>query len=290
MSAQSTVVIYHRADFDGIFCREIAKWALGRAGAEYIGWDYGDPVPLIGDNITSIYILDLSVPELMLDPRVVWIDHHKSAIERYPASIPGWRLDGVAACRLTWRWFFGPQSSRGVTPRESFVLRRVPEPMAVTLAGEYDIWDKHDPQTDMFQMGLRGAEVDFSKLLRDDLAYFDEIVQRGKALLYAQQEADQWTMRELAYTVEWAGLRWLAVNSGRASSDLFKSGLRPGIHGCIAFVWCGRKGKWKVSLRGVPEYPTLDLSMIAAANGGGGHKQACGFECDALPFTLEAQS
>lgn len=36
-----TVVIYHRADFDGLFCREIARKFLGDQ-AEYIGWDYGD--------------------------------------------------------------------------------------------------------------------------------------------------------------------------------------------------------------------------------------------------------
>jgi hypothetical protein len=52
-----TVVIYHRADFDGIFCREIAKKFLPEA--ELIGWDYGDPlIPFPQEG--SVYVLDLS--------------------------------------------------------------------------------------------------------------------------------------------------------------------------------------------------------------------------------------
>jgi len=36
---KKTTVIYHRADFDGLFCREIARKFL--PGAELIGWDGG---------------------------------------------------------------------------------------------------------------------------------------------------------------------------------------------------------------------------------------------------------
>jgi hypothetical protein len=43
-------------------------------------------------------------------------------------------------------------------------------------------------------------------------------------------------------------------------------------------------GKWTVSLYGVPHRPDLDLSPIAVKHGGGGHRQACGFTTDQLPF------
>lgn len=101
------VVIYHKADFDGIFCREIARKFL--PAAELIGWDYGDPEPEVGPE-DALYILDLSVPGLMKHPSLVWIDHHKSAIDKYPATIRGYRIDGVAACRLAWQWFIHPHS------------------------------------------------------------------------------------------------------------------------------------------------------------------------------------
>jgi hypothetical protein len=98
------IVIHHRADFDGIFSREVARRYFGES-AEYVGWDYGDPVPEIPEGVLELYMIDISIKELMGHPRLVWIDHHKSAIDAYPSSIPGYRIDGVAACRLAWQWF-----------------------------------------------------------------------------------------------------------------------------------------------------------------------------------------
>ena len=36
-----TTVVYHSADFDGVFCREVAKRALGEDGVRYEGWNFG---------------------------------------------------------------------------------------------------------------------------------------------------------------------------------------------------------------------------------------------------------
>lgn len=42
-----TTVIYHSADFDGIFCREIARKFIGNEDVNYIGWNFGDaPIPV----------------------------------------------------------------------------------------------------------------------------------------------------------------------------------------------------------------------------------------------------
>lgn len=101
MSKTNTVVIYHKSDFDGIFCREIARKFL--PDAELIGWEYGEPTPEVPASAT-LYIMDLSVPDLMNHPGLVWIDHHKTAIERYSPEIPGYRIDGVAACRASRTW------------------------------------------------------------------------------------------------------------------------------------------------------------------------------------------
>lgn len=114
-----TTVIFHSADFDGIFCREIAKKFL--PDAELIGWDFkDDPLP-VPDG--KIYVLDLPVDRVFginiqnawqgcfgADTDIVWIDHHKSSIESHPAEIPGYRIDGVAACRLCFQYFTHPAS------------------------------------------------------------------------------------------------------------------------------------------------------------------------------------
>ena len=46
MKETKITVIYHSADYDGIFCREIAHKFL--PDAELIGWNFGDvPLPFI---------------------------------------------------------------------------------------------------------------------------------------------------------------------------------------------------------------------------------------------------
>jgi len=52
-----TTVIFHSADMDGQFCREIARKFLPEA--ELIGWDFADkPLPIPEG---QIYVLDLPV-------------------------------------------------------------------------------------------------------------------------------------------------------------------------------------------------------------------------------------
>ena len=104
-------VIYHSADFDGIFCREIARKFLGDS-ANYIGWNHGDP-KLTYPEEGNVYVLDLSPECFEKLPVVVehlkglvWIDHHKTSIDQFSPAIAGYRIDGVAACRLAWQWFF----------------------------------------------------------------------------------------------------------------------------------------------------------------------------------------
>jgi len=123
-----TTVFYHSADFDGIFCREIARKFL--PDAELVGWDFKDePLPIPEG---QIYVMDLPVDRLFgmdftkliagpspIDPvrlfveslgRIIWIDHHKSSIESHPKDIYGYRIDGVSAARLAWQFFTHPAS------------------------------------------------------------------------------------------------------------------------------------------------------------------------------------
>lgn len=121
------LVIYHRSDFDGIFCREIAHKFL--PDAELLGWEYGDPVPEVSLE-RDLYILDLSIESLMNHPRLTWIDHHASAIAKFPATIVGYRIDGVAACRLAWQWF-AAERHESLPPKQAYLDRKVVEPWAV---------------------------------------------------------------------------------------------------------------------------------------------------------------
>lgn len=308
-----TTVIHHSADYDGIFCREIARKFL--PDAELIGWDFADkPLPIPTEGM--VYVLDLPVdrvfgfdfnkPETVeevvgdqavsivhaikdLNERLVWIDHHKSSIESHPKEIPGYRIDGVAACRLAWQWFTAPKTmDMGIPALESlptkqiFLERNVPEPLAVRLAGEYDIWDHRGDGDLEFQFGL-----DATPNLRFDLLLYDTgsvgfvqartIVARGESAMncYAKRDAD--VMRTRSFLRKWEGLTFLCLNTAKCNSQTFAAldNEDTGHDALLAFFYNGEK--FQFSLYHAAHRTDIDLSVIAKKHGGGGHKGACGF-------------
>lgn len=302
-----TIVIYHSADFDGLFCREIARKFLPQ-DTQFIGWDFGnEPVKLPKSNEESfqLYIMDLPVDRVLglekatgyavfeVAPNIVWIDHHKSAIESHATDIPGYRIDGVSACRLAWQWFMGAsfEGQKAIRPtKEAFVERVVNEPIAVRLAGEYDIWDKHwievDPQVNLFQHALRSEELHSTAW--DDMLDIDgggtsvRLLNQARSIQYAKTQENSGIIKSFGFDIEFEGLKFLACNHARFNSHLFIDGLRPEHDGCFGFVWNGKE--WKVSLYHATGKEHIDMSLLAVKYGGGGHKGASGFLVKSLPF------
>lgn len=298
-----TTVIYHSADMDGIFCREIARKFL--PDAELIGWDFGDAPLVIPDG--QIYVMDLPVDRVFgkkfegdkfsdreiesVSDRIIWIDHHKSSIDSHPATIPGYRIDGVAACRLAYQWFIKPGGWATVPEKENYIKRRVREPLAIRLAGEYDIWDKRDPDAELFQHGLRSCDLEkyWPSLLslptpenQDGRNTVSQLLSNGIALQYARTQENASIIKDIGFTFQWEGLTFLACNHARYNSFLFTAGLTPGHDACFGFKWTGKT--WSVSLYHAPGKEHHDLSLIAVKYKGGGHRGACGFQTDKLPF------
>jgi hypothetical protein len=279
-----TVVIHHSADFDGIFCREIAKKFL--PDATLIGWDYGDPVPdpTVISSDDQLYMLDISVESLMGHPRLQWVDHHKSAIQKWP-NVRGYQIDGVAACRLAWQFFTHPEGTPDPLPeKEDYIERRVSEPLAVRLAGEYDIWDKRDPNAELFQYGLRSCDISgyWPNLLRDDEETVASLLDRGEAVQYAKAQENEGIIKSYGFDVDFEGLHFLACNHARFNSLLFTAGIKPEHDALLGFNWSGKE--WRVSLYHAPGKEHHDLSAIAVKYGGGGHRGACGFRMKSVPF------
>jgi uncharacterized protein len=302
-----TTVIHHSADFDGLFCREIARKFL--PDAELIGWNYGKPkldFPAEG----QVYVLDLSPECFVTNPvfnedkyesqvaRLVWIDHHKSAIGAFPAFIPGYRIDGVAACRLAWQWF-GEFDMHTQTPlnkgrqlpnKNRFFDRNVVEPLAVRLAGEYDIWDKRDPNAELFQHGLRSRELTplvWSVILEENPSIASdqmvlELLNAGEALQYAKINENAAIIGRQGFDLEWEGLKFLACNHAMFNSHLFTAGIKPEHDALFGFRFDGNE--FHVSLYHAPGKEHHDLSKLAVKHGGGGHRGACGFRTKTLPF------
>lgn len=325
---KNIAIIYHDADFDGKLSNEVCRFHLSKlhpdAAIHSYGWDYGRPVPSVllkwwdpdmGDQFSNkwedydaIYIVDLSVDELMERPelrdKIVWIDHHKSAIEKWdpdngnwrftdsPFSFAGIRIDGVAACRLCWQWFIWGKLPKGVLPSKQdsiepltkalFVDRKVSEPHLLRLAGEYDVWDHRDTNAKVLQFGLRAlTDGEFNQLLHEAFVMSgtgilsSALIFGDKIKAYCDRQNDEYSAA-YSQTIRWEGLTFCALNIGqRGNSDLLRGGLKPEHDACFAWRWTG--DKVLVSLYHVEGKTHHDLSQIAVKYGGGGHKGACGF-------------
>jgi oligoribonuclease NrnB/cAMP/cGMP phosphodiesterase (DHH superfamily) len=294
-------IIHHSADFDGLFCREIAKKFLTAPDVDLtvIGWDWGQPqIPFPDEGM--VYVLDLSPDCLTHTPQraasaLIWIDHHKSAIEKWPTQILGYRIDGVAACRLAWQWFtcetkfIDCRHDASLLPeKQAYVDRAVVEPYSVRLAGEYDIWDHRDPNAKVFQFGLRSVEAEhlsWERLLTaDSQIYVDQLLSNGRLLQRYQQQNDAAIITKLGFLVEFEGLKFLALNTTAKNSQAFDALDKPetGHDALLKFNWTGKV--WDVSMYHAKHRTDLDLSAIAVKRGGGGHRGACGFRSESLPF------
>lgn len=308
-------VIYHSADYDGIFCREIARKFL--PNADLIGWNFGDP-PIDSRRLGTerLLIMDLPVDQPFglkfkdgwilkgneqIQPidrwdsgNVIWIDHHKSSIDSHPKDIPGYRIDGVAACRLAWHYFFGSNGPKAPwASKANFVNREVSEPLAVRLAGEYDVWDHRGDGDLEFQFGMRLVAIgsDFWEALLQvsgvgEKAAYDT-VENGRLLQRYQAVVDADVCKSKSFLANWEGLRFLCMNNARFNSNTFAALDVPatGHDALLGFVYTGKE--WTVSLYHAAHRKDLDLSQIAVNYGGGGHRGACGFQVKILPFLYD---
>ena len=85
------------------------------ADSEFICINYKDDFPfgrIKPDEL--VVIVDFSLQRdgefeklLEITNNVIWIDHHKTAIEKHGGlNVPGLRVDGIAGCELTWQYFY----------------------------------------------------------------------------------------------------------------------------------------------------------------------------------------
>ena len=276
---------YHSADLDGHCSGFLVKWK--HPECELIGINYGDEFPW--DSIQTdetVFMVDFSLQPFEGMERLnklcglIWIDHHKSAIEEYNTSykgsknfIAGFQMSGLGACALVY----------------NYVYPERPLPTFVKLLAEYDVWNHSDPRTLPFQYGMRQFQTDPA----ENLDFWDElfdveqvhrITEDGNIILTHNKVENEKYIKACGFDTELDGLRCVAVNKMLTNSMLFTSVWNPDKYDAmLTFGW--RKGQWTVSL--YTDKPDVDVSGIAKSRGGGGHKQASGFQCKELPFLMK---
>ena len=277
---------YHSSDLDGHCSGAIVK--MGFPHCEMVGITHGDEFPW--DTIEKgevVYMVDYclqpfsDMQKLGLLADLIWIDHHKSAIEEYEAFIQQESFgfghahlqNGVAGCELTWG-FCNP----------SFMM-----PRAVRLLGRYDVWDHTDPDVLPFQYGMRliedtlpGADIWGHLFSGPDMGDLSDTLQNGATVMKYQDGLSKKICAATAFDLEWEGLRCIVSNAPLCNSKHFASVYDPARHDVMMSFYWKKKGFWAISL--YSDKKDVDVSAIAKKHGGGGHKGAAGFQCTVMCF------
>ena len=307
---------YHN-DLDGRaagFC--VYTWA-GISGTNNINLtmheiNYGKP--FLFDIILpdeQVWIVDYSITPgemlklLDITKRVTWVDQHKTAIEKYSSfdrQINGVRKDGVAGCVLTWKylhwWSARGQEPIDLGPDKSTVF---PVPRMIELVGDRDIWAwKYGDETKFFFAGSqlhntsptsdfwwRCMEHEIKDLPLPNTGnkaarirgekFWDGLLRDGMTIEKYKSQIDNDINGSLGFDCEFAGYKCWAINRAYISSDrlgdrIFKYDI------VLSFYYDGTQ--WTISLYS----ERVDVSIIAKAHGGGGHKGAAGFQSKELPI------
>jgi oligoribonuclease NrnB/cAMP/cGMP phosphodiesterase (DHH superfamily) len=287
--AKTPYCVYHRADLDGICSAAIVRREV--PGVVLIPADYGDKLEAVEEipDGATVYIVDFCLEPfdrmIALAKRctVVWLDHHISAIKKAEkaglgALVSGTQDELLAGCELTWDWFRPEQ----------------PRPVSVCLLGRWDVWDESHPKWAIlksFQYGARARNLrpdseEWGGLL-GSVWSGDAIIALGNTILAYQASQDAAAAQDGAFLVAFEGLAFVALNTPRRGSDQFASVYDPVHHDAMLAFCLLSSGRWRVNM--YAEKP-CDLSIIAVRHGGGGHKRAAGFVCNALPFPSREQT
>ncbi len=271
---------FYHDDLDGKAAAFIvARYETPWAGVhKMVAMNYGTPFPLdtIGEGET-VWIVDFSIDPLEMlallgrTDKVRWIDHHKTAIEKYanfPKDIAGLREDGTAGCVLTWRYCFPDK----------------PCPRAIELVGDRDVWRwQYGQETADFCAGAQMMDThphsDFWEYMLNDSHQFIRVCDQGKIVNAYRAKFYDDMLKSIGFDAGLDGYRCLCLNAARVGSESFGEAIHE-YDICSSFYHDGKQ--FTISLYS----EKIDVSEIAKAHGGGGHRGASGFQCAELPYTI----
>ena len=307
------LVIYHANCTDG-FGAAFAAWLKLGDNAEYLPMDYNRALPeqLHSPVGLELYILDFSLRRDQMDiffqyaDRVVWLDHHKTAFEMYglattsPATTPDVlgknavpnyiRLDNnKSGAMLAWEYFHRgtevPLLIQHIDDRDRWQFKMDGSRELHAALNSYKPWSFEQ----WHKYTLDPPEVDFD-------------IREGTAILRAHNQHVQATLKQARKIVIIPAIidsaasykaPWVWGNSAEFGDFCFASGLAANApaflasdlghelanrSGTFGLVWSmAGDGQIHCSLRSNGDY---DVSAIAKAFGGGGHRNAAGFSTD----------
>lgn len=284
------LLIYHN-DADGHCAAAVVrKWwcdqgTISPSSIAYREVEYIDDMNAVCDEAIhhdTVVIVDFSFKPPIMNQilqgakKVIWIDHHKTAMEYepdYSRKVIGIRNTTESACALAWRYFF-----------PELVL-----PEAVRLVSEYDNWNNpSDPNVLNFHTGLSvyntqpsGSFWDPFFKFSDATSEISEIQKQGVICLRFRDNFCKKYRKQYGFETKFEGYNCFAWGVYQWGSMAFGN-LIEKYPVCISFEYLGND-KWII---GLYSDQGVDVSEIAKGFGGGGHPGAAGFRWDGakLPF------
>jgi len=303
----------------GRLIRAIKNMRLDIQGVEFRAINYGKDFPF-DDIVTGeqVWIVDYSIePDEMLQlleitKDVTWIDHHKTAIEKYadfPHKIRGVRCSGVAGCVLAWQYIHWYSQRGGGKERFGNMgdpppynhKDNMPVPRMIELVGDRDVWAwKHGDETKHFFAGSQLNDTSPSsefwwKCMEHETKdlpppnignryarirgekWWAQLLRDGETVERYKANTDEDMNASLGYEVSFEGYKCWAINRAQASSNRFGDRIKQ-YDILLPHYHDGKQ--WTVSLYS----EKFDVSVMAKTRGGGGHKGASGFQCAELPW------
>lgn len=268
----NVVVLYHAGCPDG-FGAAFFAWLAFKEQAVYIPCSYGSKVPNINTGTKTVYILDFSFPEDILDSwvsrgiKVILLDHHKSAQETI-GHLPYCHFDmSKSGAMLSFNHFF-PKADEN---RLALYLQ------------DRDLWQNELPHTTAINNYINSLERDFitwGKLSIDLVANFDRCLDQGTAISrYISTSIDflvapskvmfaTFLVGDKSYSVPTVNTPMFQSEVGNTLCQKYSNYEFSATY----FDRADRQRQW--GLRSIGDF---DVKNIAVHFGGGGHKNASGF-------------
>lgn len=302
MDWQPDMVIYHSPCDDG-FAAAWACWMRWGDAVEYVPGTYGKPAPDVRGK--RVLIVDFSFKRDVLAAmgdvaeEIVILDHHKTA-QADLAEWSGWTVESLSAfdgpslacakaCTETGRPIVAAfeMERSGARLAWDFCNPDVSAPMMVRLIEDRDLWRFSFSDTKPFSLWLRSHPYDFAvwSKINDQLQAGGEVAGQIYSEAAAIQRFYDQKIGEMvaqARPVTINGTAVPAVNCSWAfASDVAHALLEADPAAPFAATYYDRgDGSRTFSLRS--EDHRADVSAVAKRYGGGGHRNAAGFEVPAV--------
>lgn len=279
------LVIYHAHCTDG-FGAAYAAWRKLGDSADYLAMNYDDKRmskpfdirELVDDR--AVYVLDFSFSEVVTKQIIqdssyfVWLDHHKTAFEKWAGDEREFYQD-----ETEYTYIVLNNSKSGALLAWEYFHPEVEVPRIIQNIDDRDRW----------QFKLVGSKEIHSALqiekpwtfnrwdVLTDIHQYRTLFNQGSSVLKAQEQQVA-SSASYARSCRIGDAVGMAVNANVHISEVgHELAKKSGSFGLIWYLNADNRAN--CSLRSEGDY---DVSELAKKFGGGGHKNAAGFNCDVV--------